>query len=94
MQVQLNFIGVLIAYKSIALPPELQGYFVYCEIFILKAQLNQSKKVKLIETKYLKILSICVVRLRLARHHSNLLYIILNLCYSRLSNDFKNIKLE
>jgi len=35
-------------YKSIALPAELQGHFVSCMFFIAKAQLNQSKKDKLV----------------------------------------------
>ena len=33
-----------IDYKSIALPAELQGHFVTCVIFSLKAQINQCKK--------------------------------------------------
>ena len=32
-----------IDYKSIALPAELQGHFVTCVIFSLKAQINQCK---------------------------------------------------
>jgi len=36
-----NWVGY--DYKSIALPAELQGHFVTCVIFSLKAQINQCK---------------------------------------------------
>ena len=56
-----------IDYKSIALPAELQGHNFLRSIFSRKDQLNQSKKVKLIEAKHLKTLLICVPRLSLVR---------------------------
>ena len=40
----LSFIGVLIDYKSIALPAELQGHSYWQLIFIAKVQINQCLK--------------------------------------------------